>query len=284
MKTYPVIEYKINGNIHVYAFDKLDGSNIRVEWTIKKGFWKHGTRRRLLDPKEEPLGEAVDLINEKYSEALSKIFYDNKWGRVISFFEFWGPNSFAGNHEDEQHTVTLIDVNPYKKGILPPKEFIDLFEGKVEIPSVLHNGRIGPNFVKAVRDGDLDNMTFEGVVCKGVRKSRHLTMFKIKSRAWIKKVKESYGHDEARIQDLLDASELISDSPISFRNYRRRRFCPSCFRSGSLSPICRCGSSTMEMPYEAQPPRKKASKSRWRKFFQEWYPDLDFKMHWKGRT
>ena len=78
MKAYPTIEYKINGKIPVYAFDKLDGSNIRAEWTIKNGFHKFGSRRRLLDPNEEPLGEAVKLINGKFeTESSGNITLDN---------------------------------------------------------------------------------------------------------------------------------------------------------------------------------------------------------------
>ena len=85
MKSYPIISYKIDGNISIYAFDKLDGSCIRAEWATKKGFWKFGTRRRLLD-KSEFLGTAIDLIREKYEKDLSKIFYKNKCGRVLCFF------------------------------------------------------------------------------------------------------------------------------------------------------------------------------------------------------
>jgi hypothetical protein len=275
MKSYPTIEYRINRNVTVTAFDKLDGSNIRAEWSAKNGFHKFGARTRLLDPAERPLGEAIDLINEKYSESLSKAFYDNKYGRALAFFELWGPNSFAGNHEDEKHTVTLIDVNPYKRGILPHMEFRKLFDGYIDIPNILFTGRIGIPFIEAVRNSTLENMTFEGVVCKGVGK-KGLVMFKIKSKAWITKVKDAYGHDS----ELLDRTELIVEDS---KKYRQRRFCPMCFRNGSLSPTCRCGAVTLGMSFDAQPPRKRASKTRWRKFFQEWYPDLDFNFHWRNR-
>jgi hypothetical protein len=280
MKTYPSIEYKINGNIDVYGFDKLDGSNIRAEWSVKNGFYKFGARHRLLDENEEPLGEAVDLINNKYGEDLSRIFYDNKYGRAITFFEFLGPNSFAGNHEEEDHDVTLIDVNPYKRGILAPPKFIKTYGDAVEIPNVVFHGRVGIEFVEAVRESKVDGITFEGVVFKGVRKGTHLSMFKVKSKAWIDKVKTLYHEDSYRLGQLLDKTELmISNS----KGYRQRRFCPVCFRSGSLSPKCKCGSETLKMEFEAQPPRKRASKARWKKFFRLWYPEFDFNTQWNNR-
>jgi len=233
----------------------------------------------LLDKDEQPLGESIDLINGKYSESLSKIFYDNKYGRVITFFEFYGPNSFAGNHEEEGHTVTLIDVNPYKKGILAPIKFIKLFGGVVEIPNIVFTGRVGNLFIESVREGKVEGMTFEGVVCKGIHRNQ-LAMFKIKSKAWIDKVKASYSEDSYRAGQLLDRTELIlSDS----KKYRQRRFCVDCFRNGSLSPRCKCGADTFDMPFDAQPPRKNASKARWKKFFWLWYPHIDFNSRWSRK-
>lgn len=66
--------------------------------------------------------------------------------------------------------------------------------------------------------------------------------------------------------------------------YRQRRFCPTCFTNGNLGPECnRCGDDTLEMDYDAQPPRKRASKMRWREFFNEWYPNLPFDRIWWTR-
>lgn len=274
MNKYPVIEYKVDSNIFIYAFDKLDGSCIRAEWTTKKGFWKFGTRRRLLD-ESEFLGKAIGLIREKYEKELTRIFYAKKYGRVLCFFEFWGENSFAGNHvEDESHTVTLIDVNPHKKGILSPKVFIDLF-GHLDIPNVVYQGKISTSFIKSVRESGVEGMTYEGVVCKGMKKKR-LVMFKLKSKKWIERVKAKYGIG----CDLLDKTERIIENS---KRYRQRRFCPACFNNGNIASVCRCGEIALNMPFEAQPPRKRASKTRWRKFFEKWYPNLDFGFCWKGR-
>jgi len=39
MLEYPTIKKEVI-NIPIYAFDKIDGSNIRVEWGPKNGFYK----------------------------------------------------------------------------------------------------------------------------------------------------------------------------------------------------------------------------------------------------
>jgi len=276
MKSYPSITYKLMKSINIYAFDKLDGSNIRAEWNTKQGFHKFGTRKRLLDESDEQFGSVITLINGKYEDHIRYVFNKNKIGRAICFFEYWGENSFAGNHEDEPHTATLIDVNPYKKGIMGPNEFLKNF-GYMDIPRLLYHGKVNLSFIDSVRSGKLDGMTFEGVVCKCIHKNQ-LKMFKIKSIEWISKVKGIYGNDKKMLRELIDESELDF---VSKYYHRRRRFCPSCFKNGSLSNKCICGSKTLDMEFEAQPPRKNAKKGRWKNFFKMWYPDMNFDIQWK---
>lgn len=63
-----------------------------------------------------------------------------------------------------------------------------------------------------------------------------------------------------------------------------RRFCPHCFTNGNIPTKCtNCERATLCMSYFAQPPRKNASKKRWRDFFGEWYPSLNFEIYWKAR-
>ena len=71
MKEYPTISTKIVDQ-PIYAFDKLDGSNIRAEWTKKQGFYKFGKRHGLVDETNLLLGDAKSLIQETYSEQLKK--------------------------------------------------------------------------------------------------------------------------------------------------------------------------------------------------------------------
>lgn len=204
MKSYPSIARDVV-NMPIYAFDKLDGSNIRAEWSRKKGFYKFGSRNRLVDATDTLLGKAPELVQLKYEKDLSDIFKKERYESAICFFEYWGSKSFAGNHDpDEPHTVTLFDVNPYKKGILDPGAYMDLF-GDLDIAKLLYRGNPNSLFVEQVNQGTLDGMTFEGVVCKAKnpKKTPMPVMFKVKSRLWVDKLKNYCNGDEKLFQDLL---------------------------------------------------------------------------------
>ena len=203
MKDYPSIPKDIRTDINIFAFDKLDGSNIRAEWSKQKGFYKFGSKTRLLGEDDLQLGEAIGLIHQLYGEGLAKIFTDARYERAISFFEFYGPRSSAGWHHAEPHTVTLIDVNPYKKGIMEPSAFIDTFE-KLGIPRVLYYGKANSMFVESVRERTLEGMGLEGVICKAKNDKRtpKPIMFKIKSREWLRQLKEHCKGDEALFEQL----------------------------------------------------------------------------------
>lgn len=202
MEIYPSIATTVS-KTPIIAFDKLDGSNIRTEWSRKTGFTKFGTRKRLLDPNEAIFGEAVELFHESYADELERIFRKQRFEKATAFLEFGGENSFAGQHEDEEHELVLFDVQVYKKGLLPPKEFLKLF-GELRTPEILYEGVANAPFIETVRSSKLDGMTFEGVVCKGALDSRRRpTMFKLKSEAWLDAVKARYGHDTKVLEELI---------------------------------------------------------------------------------
>lgn len=201
MKAYPSITGEI---VHqpVYAFDKYDGSNVRAEWSRKRGFYKFGKRNHLLDDSCPYLREAEALILNGYGDPLSRIFREERWDNAVCFFEFFGPTSFAGVHEDEPHEVVLIDAAS-KKGILEPRDFLRTFKA-VKHAELLHHGNPNSEFLDSVRNGTLEGMTFEGVVCKGkwMIPGRPM-MFKVKNHAWVRKVKERYVGDEKMIEQLI---------------------------------------------------------------------------------
>jgi hypothetical protein len=203
MKSYPSITREIRSDLPIYAFDKLDGSNIRAEWAPRQGFYKFGSRRRLLN-EEQLLGEARELVLKKYAQGLTAVFEAERYEAAVCFFEFYGPGSFAGRHRDEEHTVTLFDVNPYKKGILEPEAFLKLF-GHLDTPRLLYRGPADAAFVGAVRSGALPGISGEGVVCKAKSDKRTPMpiLFKIKTNAWIARLKELCGEDEALFRELL---------------------------------------------------------------------------------
>ena len=192
MEIYPSINNIIT-DTSIIAFDKIDGSNIRAEWNRKNGFTKFGTRKRLLEESEKPFGEAIGLIRETHADILDELFRKQKYERATAFFEFSGANSFAGFHEQEAHEVTLFDVHVYKQGMLPPREFLKIFERKVATPPVLYEGKANEKFIRSVKESTLEGMTFEGVVCKGGWDSRkRLISYKVKSQAWLSKLKTKY--------------------------------------------------------------------------------------------
>lgn len=202
MQQYPMIMKQIQSGIPVYAFDKLDGSNIRAEWTRKNGFNKFGSRHCIINRNHEHLGEAVDLILEKYSDSLEKIFRDGRMDKATPFFEFYGPSSFAGHHVDEPHDVMLLDVHVGKRGFMDPREFIKTFSG-VETAKFLFHGNINNDVVRMVKERRLEGMTFEGIVCKTTEafKTKYGT-FKVKSDEWLQRLKEKCNGDEKLFNEL----------------------------------------------------------------------------------
>ena len=204
MKEYTSIEKEIRYGEIVYAFDKIDGSNIRAEWNKKSKLSKFGTRHQSIGAKDSGIwGEAIQLIVEKYERDLHDIFVDQRWQTVTCFFEFWGKNSFAGNHIEEPHDVTLFDVSIYKKGYVLPREYLKLFKN-VDIAKLLYYGEVNQEFIDSVKQSQLEGMTFEGVVCKMARyKTPGITdMFKVKSSVWLDKLKIKCNGDKRLFEQL----------------------------------------------------------------------------------
>lgn len=206
MKQYPTIPKKPTGRATVFwVFDKLDGSNIRVEWTKKRGFYKFGSRKRLLGTDQGILSKAEALaraIEEKFAYTLGT---EAKLERVTCFFEFHGPNSFAGTHNlSDKHRLTIIDAFVHKKGMMTPEEYTEAFyNGQFDVPTFLGKHTVDETFRRNVQDGNIPGVTFEGAVCKAKpdRKWEKPNMFKIKSRLWIEKVKAT--HDSSKWDELL---------------------------------------------------------------------------------
>jgi predicted DNA-binding antitoxin AbrB/MazE fold protein len=200
MKAYPSITTRIDFSKLYHLFDKLDGSNIRAEWSPKQGFYKFGSRTQLLTTEQVALYPSIDAFQHKYGDELSSRFTKARFERAVCFFEWVGPNSFAGSHPDpvSEMRPVLIDIAVYKKGILPPEKFIDFTEG-LEVPALLHVGKISEELFQSVRNSTLPGMSFEGVICKGEFSQRDggPIMAKIKSNAWLDKLKTLCNGDEA---------------------------------------------------------------------------------------
>jgi len=199
MKSYPSIPYPgrkgVGKRLHTWA--KLDGSNLRFEWTKKRGWHKFGTRRRLFDETFEVYGPAIPLFRERLGEPLERIARDHKWPSVIVYCEFWGPQSLGGQHvEGDSMELTVIDVNPYKKGFVPPNDFLKLF-GELG-PKYLGYLKWSTELLQQVHDGKLDGASFEGIVGKCVEGKRILR-FKTKSKEWKDAILAKYGLKQGSI-------------------------------------------------------------------------------------
>lgn len=195
MKSYPSITYPgkkgVGKTLHTFA--KLDGSNLRFEWTKKKGWHKFGTRRRLFDETFPVYGPAIPMFRERLAEKLESAFRENRWDKAIVFCEYYGPQSLGGQHvEDDPMELTLIDVNPYKRGILPPVDFLKMF-GEVG-PHYLGYLKWSVELIEQVHRGELEGASFEGVVGKGME-GKVLKMHKTKTEAWKEAILERYGEE-----------------------------------------------------------------------------------------
>lgn len=197
MKSYPSISKTPLLNKEVYLFDKLDGSNIRAEWSSKQSFHKFGSRTKLIDESTEMLGESISLIKE-YEKRFTNIFKQEGYSEVTAYFEFFGEHSKFGQHINEPHYVKLIDLNVYKKGFLNPSEFRRIFHNNfVPVVNRLYFGELTTEVIKDVENSKLKSragygITYEGVVgkCDRTKLSHPPIMFKIKTKKWLADLKD----------------------------------------------------------------------------------------------
>lgn len=140
--------------------------------------------------------DAPRIFEETYGEALSAKFSDLRFEKAVVFFEFYGPNSFAGGHIKETHEVTVFDIDVYKKGMLPPREFLEVMYG-LKTPRLIHRGNITDDFIDDIFESRIEGVTFEGVVCKNKNHA-----FKIKSKAWLARLKGVCAGDMNKFKEL----------------------------------------------------------------------------------
>jgi hypothetical protein len=206
MEIYQSIPHwnKVTFGEMVISQNKIDGSSMRFECNRNRGFYKFGTRNVMIDERDENFGEGIGIFLNKYSDDLERIVF-KKYPKVVSFVafaEFFGPNSFAGQHlESDIKDVCLFDVSLKNIGMIDPYEFQTIF-GNLDIPKVIYEGEYNMDFVNEVRENKFD--LTEGVVVKGEK-----LITKIKTNDWLKKVKLKLG-DKALLDELIGDISLHS--------------------------------------------------------------------------
>lgn len=222
MKSYFEIGYYGKyWNLPVIAFDKLDGSNLRFEYSHKRGFYKFGTRTTMIDRNSEPFGIAINIFLNKYEKPLTELFKSKAYRDTLSFVcftEFYGEKSEFGQHEfdNDIFDIILLDINRYKKGMIPPRQLIkDAFNYNFKLPKIVYEGPLNKSLVHAIKDGMFDLK--EGVVCKGTvpnKKAPHnLYYCKIKTNKWFDRLRNklNYGskYEEEHQQMITDSGNIM---------------------------------------------------------------------------
>ena len=183
----------------VWAFNKLDGQNLGVKWTPKDGFAVFCSRKRILSTDDEQFGNAIAYFKDHVEEPLLKIIQNEKALQVkeaMYFFEWFGPNSFAGVHQEgDTMQLALIDVFRKQKGYIEPEEFYNIFGLNPEIltPELIYKGELNEEFIEDIQNGKYQTVK-EGVVCRRdtMLKGQRMPKVKIKTKQWVEKVHSIY--------------------------------------------------------------------------------------------
>ncbi|MEH1919505.1 RNA ligase family protein [Nostoc sp.] len=187
------------------AFEKYDGSNLHWVWNFELGWYAFGTRRDRFDLDEQGikqfnaahpgLEEAPDIFNREFANALEGVFRENQnyqYPEITVFTEFFGTNSFAGMHkQDEPKQLILFDVQN-DRYIIHPEQFLQDFSS-FNIARVVYSGKLTGKFIHDVREGKYD--VNEGVICKGGKNLNSLWMVKIKTYSYQKKLQQFFPDD-----------------------------------------------------------------------------------------
>ena len=187
------------------AFDKLDGTNLHWCWERDFGWHAFGTRRDEFNLTADGtaqfavahpgLEEAAPAFLATVADPLDAILRDHAryaaFTTVKAFTEFVGPGSFAGAHKlNDPKQTFLFDVWADGYGFISPHQFVADF-GHLPTPRVVYTGKLTGTFLEAVRVGKYG--VAEGVVCKGGTGGEDVWMVKVKTYAYLERLKQSFG-------------------------------------------------------------------------------------------
>lgn len=184
------------------AFEKLDGTNLFWEWHREFGWTDFGTRSASyrLDPtgtsefaiNHAGLGAAVVLFaNTLYTPLADIRAAEPGVDRAVAYTEFVGVHSFAGMHKAaDPKELVLFDLFVPGYGFLGPWRFLELFAA-LPIPKVVYQGKFSGKLTEDVRSGRFP--VAEGVVIKGGTGGADVWMAKVKTNAYLQRLKQAFG-------------------------------------------------------------------------------------------
>jgi hypothetical protein len=186
------------------AFEKYDGTNLHWDWDRDFGWHAFGTRRDVFNLTEMGIGEfsakhqhlsdCIAVFQNDWATELERVFVDRpqyqKIQEIKVFGEFLGENSFAGLHQSaDSKQIRIFDVWLEGFGFISPTRFVADFK-HLEIATVIYRGKLTGKFTEDVRSGKYN--VDEGVICKGGTGGDDLWMVKIKTTAYMSKLKKAF--------------------------------------------------------------------------------------------
>lgn len=186
------------------AFEKYDGTNLHWDWDRDFGWHSFGTRRdefNLTEAGTEQfalrhahLRQCVEVFRATLADGLERVFREQPsymgFQIIKAFTEFFGPNSFAGLHKDDDpKELRLFDVSAEPFGMIGPQQFVADF-AHLPIARVVYEGKLTGTFTQDVRHGKFG--VAEGVVCKGGSGGSDVWMVKIKTDSYLERLQQAF--------------------------------------------------------------------------------------------
>jgi hypothetical protein len=190
---------------HCLAFEKYDGTNLHWDWDRDFGWHAFGSRRDAFNLTPDGVGlflaahpelaECVGVFRSGLADGLERVFREHPGYREFQgltvFTEFLGPNSFAGKHrKDDPKRLVPFDVRAEAFGVIGPEAFVTDF-GHLPIAQAVYRGKLTGQFAEDVRRGKYG--VAEGVICKGGAGGGDTWMAKIKTYAYLERLKKAFG-------------------------------------------------------------------------------------------
>jgi hypothetical protein len=182
------------------AFEKYDGTNIHWTFQPNEGWQEYGVRRdrysinttgvRAFEEAHPELADVHKLWDQdsKLEDFLNGNPKYNTAKEIIVFTEYFGPNSFAGQHNSKDEKQLVIFDIQVDGNIIPPDQFVEDFK-QFNIARIVFQGKFSGQLFVDVRKGKYD--VKEGVVVKGIY-SNQVYMAKIKTEAYLERLKNEF--------------------------------------------------------------------------------------------